>query len=103
MGAFQASVLDAFNKPSEQQNFFLRGGILRMEATGISLNHTTGAEGMTTPLTNEYQTSTGPPAGGHLSSFKREWLEENCSNNLLNIITHGYILPSLEQFLPGSL
>ena len=54
-------------------------------------------EGKATLLTNDHQTSTGPLVGGHLSSFRREWLEENCSDNILNIIIHGYVLPIINK------
>ena len=45
--------------------------------------------------TNDYQTSTGPAIGGHLSSFRREWLE--LLKQCLNIMTNGYILPFITK------
>ena len=43
-------------------------------------------------LPNDYQTSNGPPVGDCLCSLRRDWLKENCSNNLL-IITQMTTLP----------
>ena len=48
-------------------------------ATGVTLDHTPGEEGVETPLPNDYQTSKSPPVGRCLSSFRREGLKENCS------------------------
>ena len=33
-----------------------------------------------------------PPVGGHLCSFRRDWQAEKCSNDVLSIITNGYVL-----------
>ena len=38
-----------------------------------------------------------PPVGGPLRSFRRDWLANKCSNNVLNIITNGYILPFISK------
>ena len=45
------------------------------------------------PLPNDSLASISPPVGGRLCSFRRDWQKEKCSNNVLNIITNGYILP----------
>ena len=37
--------------------------------------------------------SLSPPVGGRLRSFRRDWLTNKCSQNVLNIITNGYVLP----------
>ena len=37
--------------------------------------------------------SLSPPVGSRLRSFKRDWLTNKCSQNVLNIITNGYVLP----------
>ena len=63
----------------------LTRGTLRLEASAVSLDHTAGTKGAST--------STDPPIGSCLSSCRREWLEENCSNKVLNIITNGCLLP----------
>ena len=53
---------------------------------------------METPLPNDsYQASINPPVGGRLRSFRRDWHANNCSANVLNIITNGYVLPSLSR------
>ena len=49
---------------------------------------------METPLRNDSsKASFSPPVGSRLRSFKRDWLINKCSQNVLNIITNGYVLP----------
>ena len=49
---------------------------------------------METPLLNDSsKASLSPPVGSRLRSFKRDWLTNKCSQNMLNIITNGYVLP----------
>ena len=49
---------------------------------------------METPLSNDSsKASHSPPVGGRLCSFRRDWLTNKCSQNVLNIITNGYVLP----------
>ena len=49
---------------------------------------------METPLPNDSsKASLSPPVGGRLRSFRRDWLTNKCSQNVLNIITNGYVLP----------
>ena len=62
------------------------------QVTRVVFDPTAGAEGVVTLLPNDYLTSTNPPVGGYLHSFRRDWLKEKCSNNMLNIITNGYVL-----------
>ena len=46
------------------------------------------------PLLNDSsKASFSPPVGSRLRSFKRDWLINKCSQNVLNIITNGYVLP----------
>ena len=53
---------------------------------------------METPLPNDsFKASNSPPVGGCLRSFRRDWQENNCSSNVLNIITNGYVLPFLSK------
>ena len=53
---------------------------------------------METPLPNDsYQASIKPPVGGRLRSFRRDWHANNCSANVLNIITNVYVLPFLSR------
>ena len=46
---------------------------------------------METPLPNDYVASSMLPVG-HICSSRKDWLKAKCSNNVLNIITNGYIL-----------
>ena len=53
---------------------------------------------METPLPNDSsKASLSPPVGGRLRSFRRDWLTNKCSQNVLNIITNGYVLPFLSK------
>ena len=51
----------------------------------------------TTPSNDSFQASLSPPVAGCLCSFRRNWLTNKCSNNVLNIITNGYILPVISK------
>ena len=64
------------------------------EAPGVVFNPTIGEGGVKTPLLNySSKASLSPPVGSRLRSFKRDWLINKCSQNVLNIITNGYVLP----------
>ena len=64
------------------------------EALGVVFDPTIGEGGVETPLPNDSsKASLSPPVGGRLRSFKRDWLTNKCSQNVLNIITNGYVLP----------
>ena len=53
---------------------------------------------MESPLPNDSsKASVSPPVGGRLRSFRRDWKTNNCSFNVLNIITNGYVLPFLSK------
>ena len=68
------------------------------EAPGVVFDPTIGEEGVETPLPNDsFKASNSPPVGGRLRSFSRDWQENNCSSNMLNIITNGYVLPFLSK------
>ena len=74
------------------------GGNQTQEASGVIFDHTQGDEGMKTPPPNDsFQASLNPPVGGRLCSFRRDGLTNKCSNNLLNIITNGYVLPFISK------
>ena len=50
------------------------------------------------PLPNDSsKASLSPPVGGRLRSFRRDWLKNKCSQNVLNISTNGYVLPFLSK------
>ena len=69
------------------------GGNQTQEVSGVVFNPTQGDEGVETPPSNDsFQASLSPPVGGRLHSFRRDWLTNKCSNNVLNIITNGYVL-----------
>ena len=64
------------------------------EAPGVVFDPTIGEGDVETPLPNDSsKASLSPPVGSRLRSFKRDWLTNKCSQNVLNIITNGYVLP----------
>ena len=64
------------------------------EAPGVIFDPTIGEGGVETPLPNDSsKASLSPPVGNRLRSFKRNWLINKSSQNVLNIITNGYVLP----------
>ena len=68
------------------------------EAPGVVFDPTIGEGGVETPLPNDSsKASLSPPVGGRLRSFRRDWLTNKCSQNVLNIITNGYVLPFLSK------
>ena len=68
------------------------------EAAGVIFEPTIGEGGVETPLPyDSSKASISPPVGGHLHSFRRDWQANNCSCNVLNIITNGYVLPFLSK------
>ena len=68
------------------------------EAPGVIFDLTIGEGGVETPLPNDSsKASLSPPVGGRLRSFRRDWLTNKCSQNVLNIITNGYVLPFLSK------
>ena len=74
------------------------GGNQTQEASGVVFDRTQGDEGMKTPPPNDsFQASISPPVGGRLRSFRRDWLTNKCSDNVLNIITNGYVLPFISK------
>ena len=74
------------------------GGNLTSEAPGVILDPTLGDEGMETPPPNDsLKASLSPPVGGRLHSFRRDWQTNNCSSNVLNIITNGYVMPFISK------
>ena len=50
----------------------------------------------TPPHNDSLQVSLSPPVGGRLS-FRRDWLTNKCSANVLHIITNGYVLPFISK------
>ena len=68
------------------------------EAPGVVFDPTIGDGGVEIPPPNDSsKASISPPVGGRLRSFSRDWQTNNCSSNVLNIITNGYVLPFLSK------
>ena len=64
------------------------------EAPGVVFDPTIEEGAVETPLRNDSsKASFSPPVGSRLRSFKRDWQTNKCSQNVLNIITNGYVLP----------
>ena len=71
-----------------------RGENKTSEAPGVVFDPTIGEEGVETRLPNDSSKgSNSPPVGGRHRFFSRDWQTNNCSSNVLNIITNGYVLP----------
>ena len=67
------------------------------EAPEVVFDLTLGDKGMETPPPKgSLKASLSPPVG-RLSSFRRDWQTNKYSNNMLNIITNGYILPFISK------
>ena len=68
------------------------------ETPGVVLDPTIGEGGVETPLRNDSsKASLSPPVGSRLRSFTRDWQTNKCSQNVLNIITNGYVLAFLSK------
>ena len=80
-------------------NHFLQvWGNRTSEAPGVVFDPTQGDDGEETPPPNDsFQASLSPPVGGRFRSFRRDWLTNKCSDNVLNIITNGYVLPFISR------
>ena len=80
-------------------NYFPQTGGNRVtEAPEVVFDLTPGKKGVETSSPNDsLKASLSPSVGDRLNSFRRDWQTEKCSNNMLNIITNGYILPSIHQ------
>ena len=60
------------------------------EASKVIFDPVQGDEGVETPLPNDsLQAFLSPLVGGRLHSFRRDWLANICSDNVLNIIQTG--------------
>ena len=74
------------------------GGNRISEASRVVFNLTLGDEVVETPPPNDSsKASLSPPVGGHLGFFRRDWQTNKCSNNVLNILTNGYVLPFISK------
>ena len=74
------------------------GGNRTTEAQGVVFYPTLGDEGVEIPPPNDSSiASLSPPFRGRLHSFRRDWQTNKCSDNVLNIITNGYVLPFISK------
>ena len=84
--------------PSSKQSFSLGGGNRITETPEVVFNLTLGDKGVETPLPNDsLKVSLNLPVGGDRRSFRRDWKTEKYSNNVVNIITNGYVLPFIKK------
>ena len=73
------------------------GGNQTSEAPGVVFDPTLGDEGMENPPPNDSLKASLSPPFFRLHSFRRDWQTNNCSSNVLNIITNGYVLPFISK------
>ena len=84
--------------PKAVINHFPQVGENQTEASEVIFDPIQGDEGVETPPPNDsLKASLSPPVRGRLHSFRRDWLANKCSDNVLNIITNGYILPFISK------
>ena len=97
-GTYRKRPYGGNSSQNSNQSFSSGRGNQNSEAPGVVFDHTIGEEGVETPLPNDsFKASSSPPAGGRLRSFSRDWQANNCSSNVLNIITNGYVQPFLSK------
>ena len=90
MGAIpHKAVTSRFSSNRGKQNF--RG------SKGRFFDPTTGERAWIPLPSDSFKASSSPPVGGRLHSFSRDWQTNNCSSNVLNLITNGYVLPFLSK------
>ena len=83
---------------SSNQSFSSNRGKQNFRGSRVVFDPTTREEGMETPLPNDsFKASHSPPVGGRLRFFSGDWQANNCSSNVLNIFTNGYVLPFLSK------
>ena len=74
------------------------GGNQTTEASEVILNPIQGDKGVETPPPNDSLiASLSPPVGGRFRSFRKDCLANKCSDNVLNIITNGYVFPFISK------
>ena len=97
-GSYRKRPYGGNSSQSSNQSFPSGRGKPNSEAPGVVFDPTIGEGGVETPLPNDSsKASLSPPVGGRLHSFRRDWLTNKCSQNVLNIITNGYVLPFLSK------
>ena len=83
--------------PRSNQSFSSGWGNRVTVAPEVVSDLTQEDEDVVTPPPNDSLASLSPPVGGHLHSYRSDWQTEKYSNNVLNIITNGYILPFIKK------
>ena len=73
------------------------GGNRTTEASEVIFDPIQGDKGVETPLPNDSLQASLSPSVGRLRSFRRDWLANKCPDNVLNIITNGYVLPFISK------
>ena len=93
-GSYRKRPYGGNTSQSSNQSFPSGRGKSNFRGSRGRLDPTIGEGGVETPLLNDSsKASLSPPVGSRLCSFKRDWLINKCSQNVLNIITNGYVLP----------
>ena len=84
---------------SSNQSFFLQQGKTDLQRPqGVVFSTPQQGKRVCIPLPNDsFKASSSPPVGGRLRSFSRDWQTNNCSSNVLNLLTNGYVLPFLSK------
>ena len=86
------------SSPSSNRCFPQVGGKRITEAPEVIFDRTQGDECMETPPPNDsLKASLNPLVGGRLLSVRRDGKTNKCSNNVLNIVTNGYVLPFITK------
>ena len=97
-GSYRKRPYGGNSSQSSNQSFSSNRGKQNFKAPGVVFDPTIGEEGVETPLPNDsFKASNSSPVGGRLRCFSRDWQANNCSSNVLNIITNGYVLPFLSK------
>ena len=93
-GSYRKHPYGGNTSQSSNQSFPSGRGKSNFRGSRGRFDPTTGEGDVETPLLNDSsKASLSPPVGSRLRSFKRDWLTNKCSQNVLNIITNGYVLP----------
>ena len=97
-GSYRKGPYGGNSSQSSNQSFSSGRGKPNFRGSRGRYDPTIGDGGVETPLPNDSsKASLSPPVGGRLRSFRRDWLTNKCSQNVVNIITNGYVLPFLSK------
>ena len=85
------------SQSSNQSFFFQQGKTDLQRPQGVVFLTPQQGKRAWIPLPNDsFKASSSPPVG-RLHSFSRDWQTNNCSSNILNLLTNGYVLPFLSK------